>query len=164
MVGEMGVGKSTVGEALAASLDRIFLDSDQEIERVHGRSSAEIADVDGVEALHSLELGTLGHMAASDSPAVLAPAASVVDEPSGRQALAGTFVIWLTAPDHALAKRRAAGGHRRPLSERERQELRERRYPALRELANMTIDTGRISPDEVVDAALRGLGSDQPSK
>ncbi len=42
LVGLMGVGKSTVGARLAQRLGRIFIDTDQEVERKANRTIAEI--------------------------------------------------------------------------------------------------------------------------
>ena len=55
VIGAMGSGKTTVGERLAGALDRAFHDSDRSIESRTGRSGREIAETDGVDALHDLE-------------------------------------------------------------------------------------------------------------
>ena len=47
LVGMMGAGKTAVGKALAARLDVLFLDSDEEIVKAADRSIAEVFERDG---------------------------------------------------------------------------------------------------------------------
>src|SRR4051794_34907941 len=47
LVGPMGAGKSTIGRALAAQLDRTFQDSDHEIELRTGAPVALIFEIEG---------------------------------------------------------------------------------------------------------------------
>jgi shikimate kinase len=54
-VGFMGVGKTSVGRALAALLDRPFLDTDMMVEQRAGRSIPEIFRVDGEPAFRRTE-------------------------------------------------------------------------------------------------------------
>lgn len=56
LVGLPGAGKSAVGEAMAARLQRSFLDFDREIERREGSSIAEIFAVRGEPYFRQLEL------------------------------------------------------------------------------------------------------------
>ena len=49
LVGPMGVGKTTVGKALAKSLGMDFIDSDQQIEDRTGVSISTIFDIEGEE-------------------------------------------------------------------------------------------------------------------
>ncbi|MGD2060253.1 MAG: shikimate kinase, partial [Acidimicrobiia bacterium] len=70
LLGEMGVGKTTVGRALADRLGRTFLDSDEVIESESGLSGAEIADRSGVDVLHQRELEVLAKMIGIPGPAV----------------------------------------------------------------------------------------------
>jgi shikimate kinase len=55
LVGFMGTGKSTIGRALASELGWCFCDTDEEIERVAGRSIAEIFQNEGEEHFRDLE-------------------------------------------------------------------------------------------------------------
>lgn len=117
LVGLMGSGKTTVGRALAEQLGYRFLDNDAGIETEYDATSAELADRLGVEELHGIEVAQLA--AALDSfgseAAVIAAAASVVDDPGGRARLAGPTVVWLDADPAYLAGRLDREGHRRSL-------------------------------------------------
>jgi shikimate kinase len=55
LVGFTGTGKSTVGRHVARHLGMEFLDSDHEIERVHGKTIAQIFAEDGEPAFRALE-------------------------------------------------------------------------------------------------------------
>ena len=72
LVGLMGSGKTTVGAALAAALDVPLRDSDADIERERGLRGRDIAERDGIEALHALEarhlLDALRRRAGASSP------------------------------------------------------------------------------------------------
>lgn len=77
----MGVGKSTVGPALAERLGRRFVDTDREIERRAGRRIAEIFAEEGEAAFRRLEAeavedaGAGGAVVALGGGAVTAPGA-----------------------------------------------------------------------------------------
>ena len=55
LIGMMGVGKSTVGARLARKLGRIFIDTDQEVERKAGRTISEIFAEEGEESFRRME-------------------------------------------------------------------------------------------------------------
>jgi shikimate kinase len=55
LVGFMGTGKSTVGRAVAQKLGFLLLDSDFEIERIEGRTVADIFAQDGEPAFRAME-------------------------------------------------------------------------------------------------------------
>ena len=150
----MGSGKTTVGERLAVALDRAFHDSDRSIESRTGRSGREIAETDGVDALHGLEKEVLLESVASDDPAVIAAAASVIEDPEVREALAGAFCVWVTADSKILAERSARGSHRRPVAPAEHLENRDRLF---RDAADVVVDTGDRSVEESVAVVLEAL-------
>ncbi|HEY6635281.1 MAG TPA: shikimate kinase [Acidimicrobiia bacterium] len=157
LVGEMGVGKTTVGTRLATRLGREFLDSDAVIEESFGQTGAEIAGEDGVARLHAIELETFLGMAGRHEEAVIAPAASVVDDARGRQRLAEQFTVWLVADPSVTAERSRRQGHRRPYDTGERDRLWEERSSRLEQIAAMVVDTGRLSPDEAVEEIVTRL-------
>ncbi|HUG31416.1 MAG TPA: shikimate kinase [Acidimicrobiia bacterium] len=157
VIGPMGVGKTTIGGLLADALVRPFLDSDEVLEDRLGADGAAIAELEGVERLHDLELEVFLQMSRHETPSVIAPAASVVDQPSGREILAQSFTIRLTAPDEVLAVRNEQLGHRRPVDAEEREALRRRRDPYLDRLVDLSFDTGLRTPRQVVEEVVGGL-------
>ena len=55
VTGLMGVGKSTVADAVAAALGRRHRDSDDDLHRLFTQTGAQLAADHGVEELHRLE-------------------------------------------------------------------------------------------------------------
>lgn len=158
LIGEMGTGKTTLGNLLADALDRPFLDSDEVIMETTGWSAAEIAGRDGIEALHESELGAFVTMTSARMPCVIAPASSVIDSAPGRALLRRCVTVWLVAPDRVLAERQRDDGHRRPVTPEERAALRSRRDPHLEVICDEKADTSQAAPEELVGELLSRLG------
>jgi shikimate kinase len=161
----MAVGKSTVGRALADRLGRPFRDSDDDLFETRGLTGRALARREGVEALHRWEAGHLLRALAGTQPAVVAAAASVVDDEACLAALREPFVALLRAPAGVLAQRVAAGAgsdHRRPLGDVGAvAELEARRSHRFSGVADLTIDTvtdgTATSPDAIVARILAAL-------
>jgi shikimate kinase len=151
LVGQMGVGKTTVGRLVADRLALPFYDCDAQIEEITGRTSKEIALSDGVPALHLLELSVL-LSAIGQAPAVIAAAASVVDTPTGRDAIRGATCVWIDRVPDISAQR--GEDHRRSVDAGE--DL-ERRRPIYQELANLTL-TGPGPAQEYANRVVEFLG------
>ena len=164
LVGLMGSGKTTVGRLLAGRLDRPFVDCDAELGHSTGRTAREIAEADGVAALLALEAQVLLDALVRPEPAVIAAAASVVDDERCRRALRspGIVVVRLRARPDTLAARHAAGSHRRSLGAdpvagfAAQVRARERRFRAVGPAVTVDVDDRR--PDGVVGVVLRELG------
>lgn len=146
LVGLMGAGKTTVGRQLAHALDLPFLDSDELIAARLGTTAAAIAERQGLDELHRIEVGLLLDGLASPEPSVIAAAASVIDDPRGRWALAAPSVrvVWLRAATDVLAQRTRGSAHR-PLGtvdpERWLTAQDERRRRWFGAVADLTLDT-----------------------
>ncbi len=152
MVGQMGVGKTTVGRLVADRLSLPFYDGDAEIEKLTGKTSREIAVSEGVPALHALELSVL-LSALEQAPAVIAAAASVVDSGTGRDAIGPATCVWIDRiPDLAA---RPGADHRRRVGA---DEHLERRRPVYRDLADLVL-AGPGSPEEFADRVVGYLGN-----
>jgi shikimate kinase len=149
LVGEMGAGKTTLGAALAKQLGRPFHDSDAFVVAATGESGSVIADRDGVPRLHAVELDAFIEMVSTSQPAVIAPAASVVDSEAGREQLRRHWTVWLTAPADVLADRWEPGDHRREVSRAEQVAILERRATFYEDVSQFAVDTGNSSVDEL---------------
>ena len=153
IVGLMGSGKTTVGAALAAALGRPHRDSDADLLAATGRTARELAVDIGVVPLHELELRHLLDALAEPAPVVISAAASTIDEPACRAALAdpAVTVVWLQVGPAAAAARQAPDDHR-PLPEALEVQAR-RRDPLFGEVADLTVDARRPVA-EIVAAVL----------
>jgi shikimate kinase len=153
LVGFMGAGKTTVGRALAARLGLPFVDSDRQIEQDAGCSVREIFAAQGEPAFRELERTAIAALLAGPD-VVLALGGGAVEDPRTRQALAGVPVVFLEV-DLAQATARTGPDGRRPMLQRpDLPELFERRQAGYREVATVTVTTGDLSVEAVVDAVL----------
>ena len=101
--------------------------------------------------MHELERDALLDALASAEPAVIAAAASVVDDPGIRETLEDVFCVWARADPGILEQRAARGSHRRTVATSEHLERRNSIYA---ELADLVADTGGSSADETAERVL----------
>jgi len=163
IMGPMGSGKTTIGRLLARRLARGFVDNDAQIERTSGRTAAEIADADGVDALHVREARVLRDALDARVPAVITAAASTVHDAALRERLrTTTFVIWLTAEPKTLARRTATGSSARPRLDSDHLTVAERqrveRDPLFADVADLLVSTDG-SIESVVDDVVANLSA-----
>ena len=78
LVGLMGTGKSTVGRRLAHKLGWEFLDTDDEINRVTGKTVRQIFESVGEEAFRELEHDDLVAALQHSSPQIIAGTGSII--------------------------------------------------------------------------------------
>jgi shikimate kinase len=150
IVGLMASGKTTVGAALAGTLGRPHRDSDAEIERLTGRTARQIADDEGIDRLHEIELQLLFEALADPTPNVVSAAASVVDDPLGVAALRtpDVEVIWLRARPDVLLTRTDPDDHRPSPEALETQA--QRRDPVFADVADQIVDIEGRTADQIV--------------
>lgn len=156
LVGLPGVGKTTVGRAVAARLGRRFIDMDADIERSFGKPVSRIFAEDGEAMFRSAEVEASGRLAALDEAVVIAPGGGWVANEGARAHLRGTCrIIYLrVSPDEAVT-RMGKGIARRPLlasgdAVSVMHQLHDRRRALYEEAAEMTVETTGISRAEVV--------------
>ena len=164
LVGMMGTGKTTVGEALARRLSWPFFDSDRQVEEQTGRTVAEIWRTAGEPAFRAVESAVLSDALALPDPAVVAAAGGVVLDPDNRRRLRRQrLVVWLRAQPATLARRvAAASGHsHRPLLASDPvgvlARLAAERAPLYEEVAGMVVDVDGLEPAQVVDRIARSV-------
>lgn len=106
LVGMMGAGKSTVGQALAHRLGFSFVDLDLEIEGLAGCSIPKIFEEQGALAFRELESQALGQVLAQQEPGVLATGGGVLTyEKSAQQLEQGAFTVYLDVDLQELVRR-----------------------------------------------------------
>lgn len=157
LVGFMGAGKTTVGEALARRLGWSFRDMDAWVEEKNGRTVAEIFREHGEAFFRAQEL-RVAEDAQRLSRHVIAAGGGAFAQPATRAALqAGAVTIWLRCDADTLLSR-VAGDPSRPLAagrERMRALLAERE-PSYR-LADLTMDTAEEPADEIATRIVQTL-------
>jgi shikimate kinase len=104
LVGMMGAGKSAVGRPLADALGYTFLDADDTLVRVAGRSIPEVFAEEGEEGFRLLETQVLNQIACIQR-LVVATGGGVVTRPQNWGHLRQGLVVWLDAPEDLLLER-----------------------------------------------------------
>lgn len=160
LLGLMGSGKTTVARLVAKALGRPMRDSDDELEATYGLSAAEQVARHGKDVLHQRESQQLRQALADQRAPVVAAAASVVEDPACRAALAGAFVVWLDAPAAVLAERMRDGAHRphyHPDLEKMLTEQYQRRARWFSQVADLRVDVAESSPRQAAERVLAAL-------
>ena len=159
LVGFMGAGKTTVGRELSRSLGWPFVDLDQRVEEMEGRSIAKIWADEGEEGFRRRESAALEEALAGGQRAVIASGGGLWVRSENRRP--GAVVsVWL---DCAFAVCRARMGNTdRPLLRIRPQRLREyyRHRYGLYAAADLRVRSDRGAPGDVARRIVRRLPED----
>lgn len=160
LVGLRGSGKTTVGRLIASRLNWGFADADDEIEVRAGASIASLFESVGLEGFRIRESEVLRELSLLQDHVIATGGGCVVREENRELMRLTGVVVWLTARPETLAGRVEAAretARRRPpltplpaLAEMER--VAREREPLYRSIADCTIDTDGLKPDEVANA------------
>jgi shikimate kinase len=163
LTGFMGAGKTSVGRMLAQTLGWSFLDLDTHIEERAHATVPEIFSRHGEQRFRQIESSALAN-ALSRPGTVIALGGGAPEQLTNRLLLEqtpGTLVIWLDAPfatlyDRCMLQSFASPEHQRPvLSSPAEAEARLRsRLPHYRRLAQVTVATEDLTPQQTVEAVL----------
>jgi len=158
LLGLMGGGKTSVGRRVAARLGRPLFDGDEILEERFGQTAAQIADAEGIDRLHELEAEIALEALSSTTPAVIGPAASVVELDAVRGAMTGHVVVWLAGAAAYHARKAVQKDHRPLLDDGDPLVLFEHqlavRGPLIRAVADLVVDVEATSKDEQADAVV----------
>ncbi len=143
----MGTGKTTIGRPLADALKRPFVDNDELLYRRTGRSARELAQTEGLDALHGQEVAALGDALDETEPSVVGAAAATILDAGVRDRLRAHLVVWLRADPVTLAARAGAknDGHRPDVGDQSRE-----RDPLYEQVADLIVDTDACTPEQAV--------------
>ncbi|MEK7831379.1 MAG: shikimate kinase [Acidobacteriota bacterium] len=158
LVGFMASGKTTVGAALAARLDRRFVDLDPLIVARAGCSIAELVTREGEERFRQLETEVLRE--AASSSAVIAPGGGAITRKENREVMTEAGVmVWLDAPFELCWRRIRQDEVVRPLAATEEaaRERYEQRLPLYQQSAVRVTISETQTPDDIAEAILSAL-------
>jgi shikimate kinase/3-dehydroquinate synthase len=120
LIGFMGAGKSTIGREVARLTHRPFVDTDEEIERVHGPIAGIFGEL-GEAEFRRIEERLVAEVLGAPEPSVVALGGGAVVSDSTRDRLRrSAFTVWIEVDDD-VAWERVKGGDR-PLA-RSREEF-----------------------------------------
>lgn len=163
LVGMMGAGKSTVGEAIAARTGWPYLDNDELVHRATGCTAREILQADGEQALREAESAALTEALRLTPPVVAGVAGGAVLVRGDRQRIAAApAVIWLRASVDTLLARVGADARRPWLQPDPRAAIT--RMAAVREplyaaVADLVVDVDTEPPDRIAERVLARFAS-----
>lgn len=149
LVGMMGSGKTTMGRTLARHLGKVFVDSDEEIQKRTGVNIPHIFDVEGEPGFRVRETAALADLVKRDNM-VLATGGGVVLVEQNRALLKQSgIVVYLRASVHDLWHR-TRHDRNRPLLQTadpygKLMELYQQRDPLYRQVADIVIQSGKQS-------------------
>lgn len=148
LVGPMGAGKSSLGKALASTLERAFFDVDKEIEQRTGADIQWIFDMDGEQGFRVRESKIFLDLVNEESAAVIATGGGLVLEEENRKLLKRSgVVVYLSANKEQLYERTRRDKKRPLLQVEDRasviQQLLTIRDPLYREVADIIFPSGR---------------------
>ncbi|PCG82786.1 3-dehydroquinate synthase [Streptomyces sp. WZ.A104] len=159
LVGPMGVGKSSVGELLAARLGTTYRDTDADVVAEAGKPIAEIFYDEGEEHFRALERRAVAAAVAEHS-GVLSLGGGAVLEGTTRELLADRPVVYLSM-NVEEAVRRVGLGAARPLlavnPRKQWRELMDARRHLYEEVARTVVPTDGRTPEEVAQAIIDAL-------
>ena len=156
LLGLMGAGKTSIGRAVAERLGVELVDGDERLaDYTGGRTAAQVADDEGIDALHALEAEIAVTALASSDPAVIGPAASVCESAVARDHMVGHVVVWLTAPVEHLARKAVKKRHRPLVNDQDPVELLTRqravREPLVLALDPLVVDVSTTDDEAAAD-------------
>jgi len=153
LTGMPGCGKSTIGRELAAKLNREFVDMDEIIVRIAGKSIPEILLGDGEEVFRAIETEAARECGKEKSLVIATGGGAVTREATMKALQQNGEILFIDRPVDMLA----TGG--RPLSQGGLETLRamhEKRLPLYRKYAARCIDnSGDLN--KTVEAAAEGF-------
>jgi shikimate kinase len=173
IIGMKGCGKTTIGTLLAEKMRISFIDSDLEIEKIHRRDRGEaisfrqIFKKYGEKYFNALDIRTLKHIMKEFGIGdfVLACAGRTPLQKENQEMLPGLgTIIFLNVEKSVLLKRILAQGipaffPYQEDPERSFDELLAERLPVYKKLADMTLDIGEETTEEVVRIILTEIRS-----
>ncbi|MFH1300082.1 MAG: shikimate kinase [Planctomycetota bacterium] len=168
LIGYRGSGKSSVAAPLAERHGFNWLDADDEIERVAGKSIAQIFADEGESHFRQIEREVMQNLLQRDKLIIAAGGGAILNAETRREMRDAGPVIWLKASVAALEQRisqDATTTSRRPAltasaSPREEiQNLLDQRDPVYRECATITVETDSKTVSQIVDEIMDSLDS-----
>ncbi len=149
LIGMMGSGKSTVGRALAKQLNKVFVDSDVEIQQRTGVSIPHIFDVEGEDGFRQRESTEIGSIVNRNNVVLATGGGAVLLAASRAFMMRNGIVVYLQANVNELWQR-TRHDKNRPLLQTENPlaklaELYEQRNQFYLDIADIVIQTGRQS-------------------
>jgi shikimate kinase len=158
LIGMMGAGKSSVGRFLHRRTGLACFDTDELVVAKAGLSIPEIFSQKGENRFRDLESEVLGELAQNESAIIVTGGGIVLRANNVTRLKELGLIVWLEAEEGVLFERASRRGNR-PLLQTEDpraafSELLRRRAPLYDKAADFSVETTRLTHDEVCDIIL----------
>ena len=154
----MGTGKSVVGKLVAQKTGLIFVDTDEMVIEVAGKSISTIFEEDGEEAFRQIEAQVLSEACKNKGRVISTGGGAVTIEDNLRIMKDSGLLVALTASSDTILSRIEHEGHRPLLkidnSKQKIEELLLERQTFYKK-ADLIIDTTNITPDAVAEKIIK---------
>lgn len=154
LVGMMGSGKTTMGRALAWHLGKVFVDSDEEIQKRTGVTISHIFDIEGETGFRQRETATICDLSARDNMVLATGGGAVLSEQNRAMLHKNGIVIYLKANVHDLWQRTRHDRNRPLLQTADPYEkltgLLLQRDPLYRQVADIIVQSGKQSANALM--------------
>ncbi|MGG1479844.1 shikimate kinase [Bacillus smithii] len=159
LIGFMGAGKTTIGQALCARLNKPVYDTDQMIERKYGKSISQIFELYGEQEFRKMETALLKEI--TEKSGIITTGGGIILTNENREWMKKTGDVIFLQCDFSSLWERLEGDHTRPLvyhrKKDEVESLYKKRLPLYLESATIMIDTTDKTVEETVDEIIRRL-------
>ena len=161
IIGPMASGKSTIGLKLANRLNLDFVDTDQQVEDRAGAEISWIFDIEGESGFRIREEEILKEVCLNDE-IVISTGGGIIIEKNNRKLISESgVVIYLEVSIQTQLERTLVDKSRPLLDNKDKEQtlknLKKQRTPLYEEIANITIEAGDRSNNQVVEEILKLL-------
>jgi shikimate kinase len=154
LTGPMGVGKTTIGQAVAAALEAEYYDLENEILTREGQSAADIRELFGEARLKTLERAAVRELTLRRHAVVAISGEAMLDETNHSRLLESGPVLCLTCALNEILRRLhvVRGAWFQSPYNRATMLSRLKRERSVIGLELPQLDTSRLSIDDTIDA------------
>lgn len=158
MIGFMGAGKTSVGQLVAQTLGREFIDTDLVVERTVGQPVGEIFRNEGEDAFRNYESTAIDDAVSGPARVVAVGGGAVLSAENRTVLKQAGFLVYLRATPETLAARLAHVTDRPLLNVADRvgriRDLLVARGPIYETAGDLTVDTDDATPTQTAETVV----------